>query len=97
MHPFHYKYHKINNLLFHRVNVYFYIGGVQRTKWKVYISYAQLKKEPTAQIAHLVFADTKANAEKTKRAIFCQRSDKMKKLISEMQKLKNAVTTEKIK
>jgi hypothetical protein len=32
--------------------------------------YAQLKKKPTAQIAHLVFADTKANAEKTKRAIF---------------------------
>jgi hypothetical protein len=31
-------------------------------------------KKPTAQIAHLVFADTQANAEKTKRAIFCQRS-----------------------
>jgi hypothetical protein len=31
--------------------------------------YAMLKK-PTAQIAHLVFADTRANAEKTKRAIF---------------------------
>jgi transposase len=37
--------------------------------------YAMLKK-PTAQIAHLVFADTQANAEKTKRAIFCQRSTK---------------------
>jgi hypothetical protein len=34
--------------------------------------YAMLKK-PTAQIAHLFFADTQANAEKTKRAIFCQR------------------------
>jgi len=43
------------------------------------------------------FADTKANAEKTKRAVFCQRSDRMKKLISKMQKLKNAVTTEKLK
>jgi len=34
------------------------------------------KKTPTAQIAHLVFADTRANSEKTKRAIFCQRSTK---------------------
>jgi hypothetical protein len=41
--------------------------------------YAMLKK-PTAQIAHLVFADTQANAEKTKRAIFCQRSTKKKKI-----------------
>jgi len=36
--------------------------------------YAMLKK-PTAQIAHLVFADTQATAKKTKRAIFCQRTD----------------------
>jgi len=28
----------------------------------------------TAQMAHLVFADTRANAQKTKRAISCQRS-----------------------
>ncbi len=35
--------------------------------------YAMLKKEPTAQIAHLVFADTKANAEKTKRGVFRKR------------------------
>ena len=27
-------------------------------------------EKPTAQIAHLVFAETRANAEKTKRAIF---------------------------
>jgi hypothetical protein len=27
-------------------------------------------KKPTAQTAHLVFADTKANTEKTKRAVF---------------------------
>jgi hypothetical protein len=33
------------------------------------------EKRATAQIAHLVFAYTQANAEKTKRAIFCQRSD----------------------
>jgi hypothetical protein len=32
-------------------------------------------KKPTAQIAHLVFADTQATAKKTKRAIFCQRTD----------------------
>ncbi len=30
-------------------------------------------KKPTAQTAHLVFADTKAIAQKTKRAVFCQR------------------------
>jgi hypothetical protein len=34
--------------------------------------YAMLKK-PTAQIAHLVFADTQANAEKPKELFFCQR------------------------
>jgi hypothetical protein len=33
------------------------------------------KKTPTAQIAHLVFANTRANSEKTKRAIFCQRTN----------------------
>jgi hypothetical protein len=32
------------------------------------------KLKPAAQTAHLVFADTKANAEKTKRAVFCQRT-----------------------
>jgi len=37
--------------------------------------YQQAKKKPTAQIAHLVFADTQAN-QKTKRAIFCQHSQK---------------------
>jgi len=29
----------------------------------------------TAQMAHLVFADTQPNAQKTKRAIFCQRTE----------------------
>jgi len=33
------------------------------------------KKEPTAQIAHLVFADTQANAEKTKRVVLLARFD----------------------
>jgi hypothetical protein len=33
-------------------------------------------KKPAAQTAHLVFADTQVNAEKTKRAVFCQRSKK---------------------
>jgi hypothetical protein len=32
------------------------------------------KAEP--QIAHLFFAYTRANAQKTKRAIFCQRTDR---------------------
>ena len=36
---------------------------------------AQCKK-PTAQMAHLVFSDSRANAQKTKRAIFFQRSDR---------------------
>jgi len=35
-----------------------------------------LKKEPTAQIAHLVFADTQANPEKPKELFFSQRSDR---------------------
>jgi hypothetical protein len=35
-----------------------------------------MQKKPTTQIAHLVFADTRANSEKSKRAIFCQRSTK---------------------
>jgi hypothetical protein len=33
-----------------------------------------IQEKPTAQTAHLVFADTKATAEKTKRAVLCQRS-----------------------
>ncbi len=30
-------------------------------------------KKPTAQTAHLVFANTQAKVQKTKRAVFCQR------------------------
>jgi hypothetical protein len=33
-------------------------------------------KKPTAQTAHLVFANTKANAKKTKIAVFYHRSDR---------------------
>lgn len=33
----------------------------------------QAEKKPTAQTAHLVFAYTQATAEKTKRAVSCQR------------------------
>jgi len=33
-----------------------------------------IKEKANAQMAHLVFADTRANAPKTKRAISCQRS-----------------------
>jgi len=39
---------------------------------------AQCKK-PTAQMAHLVFSETQANAQKTKRAIFSQRSTEILK------------------
>jgi hypothetical protein len=39
---------------------------------------AQCKK-PTAQMAHLVFPDTRPSAQKTKRAIFCQRTDRQTK------------------
>jgi len=35
-------------------------------------------KRPTAQMAHLVFADTKANAEKPKEPFFCKRTDRKK-------------------
>jgi len=50
-----------------------------------------IQRKPTAQTAHLVFADTKAKAEKTKRAVFCQRSVKVnnkKKLTLNLGKLK---------
>ncbi len=33
------------------------------------------KRQPTAQMAHLVFADTQPNAEKPKEPFFCQRTD----------------------
>jgi hypothetical protein len=41
--------------------------------------YLQAEK-PAAQTAHLVFADTLANAKKTKRTVFCQRSTESNKL-----------------
>jgi ABC-type siderophore export system fused ATPase/permease subunit len=36
-------------------------------------------KRAHTQTAHLVFDNTKANAEKTKRAVFCQRSNDIEK------------------
>jgi len=42
-----------------------------------------LKKEPTAQIAHLVFADTRANAEKPKKLFFSQRSTEIETELNE--------------
>ena len=36
----------------------------------IYQTLAARRKKPAAQIAHLVFAETQANAGKTKRAIF---------------------------
>jgi len=38
--------------------------------------WASFEKEPTAQIAHLVFANTQANTKKPKELFFSQRSDK---------------------
>jgi hypothetical protein len=38
----------------------------------------QCKKTTDPQMAHLVFADTRANNQKTKRAIFCHRTDSHK-------------------
>jgi len=40
----------------------------------------QHTKKPIAQTAHLVFADTRVNALKTKRAIFCQRTERLSEL-----------------
>jgi len=37
---------------------------------EILLAYKKLKGNATAQIAHLFFADTQANPEKTKRAIF---------------------------
>lgn len=39
----------------------------------VYNQLCGIQEKPTAQTAHLVFPDTQANAQKTKRAVFCQR------------------------
>jgi hypothetical protein len=36
-----------------------------------FLLHKDIKEIATAQMAHLVFADTRANAQKTKRAIFC--------------------------
>jgi hypothetical protein len=44
------------------------------------ISMCKQAEKPTAQIAHLVFADIRANAKKTKRAGFCQCSTEWNKL-----------------
>ncbi|QCX37302.1 hypothetical protein FF125_02175 [Aureibaculum algae] len=40
-----------------------------------YTNVGQHTRKANALTAHLVFADKKVNAEKTKRAVFCQRSD----------------------
>jgi hypothetical protein len=40
-----------------------------------FLLHKDMKEIANAQMAHLVFAETQANAQKTKRAIFCQRTD----------------------
>jgi hypothetical protein len=44
-----------------------------------FLLHKDIKEIAPAQMAHLVFADTQPNAQKTKRAIFCQRTDKDRK------------------
>ena len=41
----------------------------------IYQPLGNIQRKPTAQTAHLVFADTKANAEKPKELFFCQSTD----------------------
>jgi len=41
-----------------------------------FLLHKDIREIATAQMAHLVFAETQPNAQKTKRAIFCQRTDK---------------------
>jgi hypothetical protein len=50
--------------------------------------YAMLKK-PTAQIAHLVFADTQANAEKPKELFFANARQKRRRLNLKKRTIKN--------
>lgn len=42
-----------------------------------------MRKRANAQIAHLVFADTQANAEKPKELFFCQRSTEIETELNE--------------
>jgi hypothetical protein len=56
------------------VSLYIGICRIQRNKLEKINKLGNIQKRPTAQTAHLVFADTRANAEKTKRAVSCQRS-----------------------
>jgi hypothetical protein len=63
---------------------------------RVYTSYAQLKKASRTN-STFGFCRHESQRRKTKRAVFCQRFDRNKKLICKMRNLKNAVTTEKLK
>ncbi len=56
---------KLNN------NEHIKVSGIKNPLLRICVTVVwHTKKEPTAQIAHLVFANTQANAEKAKRAIF---------------------------
>ena len=48
---------------------------MRKSRYCAYTKRCKQAEKPAAQTAHLVFADTQANAEKTKRAVFCQRSN----------------------
>jgi hypothetical protein len=66
------------------VELPFRIINLQSRKLKGYEFHSKYKrgnviaqcKKADPQMAHLVFSDTQANAQKTKRAIFCQRRDR---------------------
>jgi hypothetical protein len=51
-------------------------GQPQKTTTVNKLTNRHRQENATAQMAHLVFSDTRANAQKTKRAIFCQGTDR---------------------
>ena len=50
-------------------------GGETEKMKEILLANKKLEGNANAQIAHLVFADTRANPEKTQRAIFFQRQN----------------------
>jgi len=58
-----------------------FITLVQLNNWfkrNIQLSLCFIREKPIAQIAHLVFAETEANAEKPKELFFSQRLKKLK-------------------
>jgi hypothetical protein len=57
-----------------------FVFGYKRVEHPYITELCPIKEKPAAQTAHLVFADTKANAKKTKRAVFCQRTPRIMRI-----------------